>query len=90
MFQMPGLVQPPLTGQPPQIFGYDGLTNLQQLPPDMTAQMFADSNLLLDDSQDAKRRRIARVSFPHMPVEAAHMLRLASNEIARDANLVFL
>ncbi|KAL6819602.1 fungal-specific transcription factor domain-containing protein [Trichoderma sp. SZMC 28015] len=60
MFQMPGLVQPPLTGQPPQIFGYDGLTNLQQLPPDMTAQMFADSNLLLDDSQDAKRRRIAR------------------------------
>lgn len=85
MFQMPGLVQPPLTGQPPQIFGYDGLTNLQQLPPDMTAQMFADSNLLLDDSQDAKRRRIARVSFP-----AAHMLRLASNEIARDANLVFL
>ncbi|KAL7959682.1 fungal-specific transcription factor domain-containing protein [Trichoderma compactum] len=63
MFQMPGLVQPPLTSQPPQIFGSylsDGLTNLQQLPPDMTAQMFSDPNLLLDDSQDAKRRRIAR------------------------------
>ncbi|KAL7948954.1 fungal-specific transcription factor domain-containing protein [Trichoderma barbatum] len=63
MFQMPGLAQPSLTNQPPQIFGSfltDGLTSLQQLPPDMTAQMFSDSNLLLDDSHDAKRRRIAR------------------------------
>ncbi|KAL7936689.1 fungal-specific transcription factor domain-containing protein [Trichoderma chlorosporum] len=63
MFQIPGLVRPPLTNQPPQVFNSllaDGLASLQQLPPDMAAQIFADSNLLLDDSQDAKRRRISR------------------------------
>ncbi|KAH6611206.1 Zn2Cys6 transcriptional regulator [Trichoderma cornu-damae] len=63
MFQMPPLVPPPLTNQPPQIFGSylaDGLPDLQQLPPDMAAHMFPDSSLLLDDSSDAKRRRIAR------------------------------
>ncbi|KAF4978656.1 hypothetical protein FZEAL_4999 [Fusarium zealandicum] len=44
--------------QPPQIFGgYDGLP---QMHPDLAAQMFPDSAMLLDDSNDAKRRRIAR------------------------------
>ncbi|KAF5021163.1 hypothetical protein F66182_6809 [Fusarium sp. NRRL 66182] len=44
--------------QPPQIFGgYDGLP---QLPPEVAVQMFTDSAMLLDDSNDPKRRRIAR------------------------------
>ncbi|KAL7823283.1 N-terminal binuclear Zn cluster-containing protein [Trichoderma gracile] len=63
MFQAPPLGPPPLTHQPPQIFGSflpDGLPSVQQLPPDLAAHMFPDSSLLLDDSNDAKRRRIAR------------------------------
>lgn len=47
---------------PPQIFGgYDGMP--MQLPPDMTAHMFADHSTILDDANEAKRRRIARVSL---------------------------
>ena len=57
-FQLPAM-PPQVMNQPPQIFGaYDGLP---QLPPDLAAQMFTDSGLLLDDSNEAKRRRIARV-----------------------------
>ncbi|KAK5663112.1 hypothetical protein OQA88_6529 [Cercophora sp. LCS_1] len=59
-FQMP-MAAPPLMNQPPQIFGgYEqhGLP-IHQLPPELTAQMFGDHNLL-DDSNEAKRRRIAR------------------------------
>ncbi|KAF4465764.1 transcriptional activator Mut3p [Fusarium albosuccineum] len=56
-FQVPGMA-PPVMNQPPQIFGgYDGLP---QLPPEIAAQMFPDSAMLLDDSSDPKRRRIAR------------------------------
>ncbi|KAK0626710.1 fungal-specific transcription factor domain-containing protein [Immersiella caudata] len=60
-FQMP-MTAPPLMNQPPQIFG--GYTEhgmpLHQMPPDLSvAQMFGDHGLL-DDSQEAKRRRIAR------------------------------
>lgn len=65
-FQIPAMAQPPLMNQPPQIFGahaYDGM-QLQHLPADLTAQMFGDPNILLDDSNEAKRRRIARVSLP--------------------------
>ena len=63
-FQMPGMAAPSLINQPPQIFGgytHDGMP-LQHLPPDLTAQMFGDPNGLLDDANEAKRRRIARVS----------------------------
>lgn len=63
-FQMPAMAHPPLMNQPPQIFGahaYDGLP-MQHLPPELTAQMFGDPNGLLDDANEAKRRRIARVS----------------------------
>lgn len=63
-FQMPAMGHPPLMNQPPQIFGahaYDGLP-MQHLPPELTAQMFGDPNGLLDDANEAKRRRIARVS----------------------------
>lgn len=66
-FQMPALAQPPpLMNQPPQIFGadtYHGMP-MQHLPPDLTAQMFGDPSALLDDANEAKRRRIARVSDP--------------------------
>jgi hypothetical protein len=63
MFQMPPLVAPQLTNQPPQIFGSYLADGLPQLTPDMAAQLFPDSSMLLDDSLDAKRRRIARVSL---------------------------
>ena len=47
---------PQLMNPPPQIFGgYNGLQDL-----DLGAQMFGDGGLL-DDSVEAKRRRIARV-----------------------------
>jgi hypothetical protein len=57
-----GYTHPPLVNVPPQIFGnytHDG----QLIPanlPDMTGPMFPDPGLL-DDSNEAKRRRIARV-----------------------------
>ncbi|EGO60518.1 hypothetical protein NEUTE1DRAFT_56998 [Neurospora tetrasperma FGSC 2508] len=60
-FQMP-MAPPPLLNQPPQIFG--GYTEhgipIQQLPHDLAvAQMFGEHGLL-DDTSEAKRRRIAR------------------------------
>lgn len=63
-FQMP-IPPPPLLNQPPQIFGgyteHHGLP-ITQLHPDLVAaQMFADHGLL-EDTNEAKRRRIARVS----------------------------
>lgn len=64
---MPPLGQQPLTNQQSQIFGSflaDDLPNMQPLMPDMTGQVFPD-NLLLDDSLDGKRRRIARVGLLH-------------------------
>lgn len=63
-FQIPAMAQPPLMHQPPQIFGanaYDTM-QMQHLSPDLTAQMFGDPSMMLDDTTDAKRRRIARVS----------------------------
>jgi hypothetical protein len=63
-FQMPGMAPPPLMNPPPQIFGGytpDGLP-LQHLPPELAAQMFSDHGLM-DDTSEAKRRRIARVSL---------------------------
>jgi hypothetical protein len=63
-FQMPGMGRPPILNQPPQIFGGygpDGLPNVPQMPPDLAAHMFSESHLLMDDSNEAKRRRIARV-----------------------------
>ena len=63
-FQMP-MAAPPLMNPPPQIFGGYPEHGMQmhQLPPDLSvAQMFGDHGLL-DDSNEAKRRRIARVSL---------------------------
>ncbi|KAI9149270.1 N-terminal binuclear Zn cluster-containing protein [Paramyrothecium foliicola] len=61
-FQIPGM-PPPLVNQPPQIFGTygpDGLQQLSHFPHDLAAHMFPDSAMLLDDSNEAKKRRIAR------------------------------
>lgn len=64
-FQMP-MAPPVLLNQPPQIFGgYPGPDGMQ-MHPDLAAQMFADHGLL-DDTNEAKRRRIARVSLPRLP-----------------------
>ena len=61
-FQVPGMPPPQLMNQPPQIFGsyaHDG--GLSVLPPELAAQMAFDPTALLEDPNDAKRRRIARV-----------------------------
>jgi hypothetical protein len=57
-FRLPPIAAPPLMNQPPQIFG--GYHNMSQ--QELTAHMFGDPNSLLDDANEAKRRRIARVS----------------------------
>ncbi|OAA40364.1 Transcription factor [Metarhizium rileyi] len=61
-FQIPGMGPPPIMNQPPQIFGGygpDGLSNAQ-MPTDLAAHMFPDAHLLMEDTNEAKRRRIAR------------------------------
>ncbi|KZL85482.1 fungal specific transcription factor domain-containing protein, partial [Colletotrichum incanum] len=62
-FQMPHMGgPPPMMNQPPQIFGAytpDGMP-VQHMPPDLAAHMFGDPSTLLDDANEAKRRRIAR------------------------------
>ncbi|KAH6684318.1 fungal-specific transcription factor domain-containing protein [Halenospora varia] len=58
---MPQISAPPLMNPPPQIFGAyttDGLP-LQPNMPDMSQPIFGDGTLL-DESNEAKRRRIAR------------------------------
>ncbi|KAM4056225.1 fungal specific transcription factor [Hirsutella rhossiliensis] len=59
-FQIPGMAPPPLMNQPPQIFGTYGPDGLPQMPSDFASHMFPDSHLLMEDSNEAKRRRIAR------------------------------
>ena len=65
-FQIPpnAMPPPPPMGHhpPPQVFNtFDPATDsLSHLPPDYVNQMFSDSHLMFDESQDAKRRRIAR------------------------------
>ncbi|KYK61473.1 binuclear Zn cluster-containing protein [Drechmeria coniospora] len=59
-FQIPGMVPPPMMNQPPQIFGGYGTEGIPQLPPELASHMFSDSSLLMEDSNEAKRRRIAR------------------------------
>ncbi|KAG9233707.1 fungal-specific transcription factor domain-containing protein [Amylocarpus encephaloides] len=57
-FQMPQISAPPLMNPPPQIFGaytQDGLPHM----PDLSQGIFGDG-ILLDESSEAKRRRIAR------------------------------
>lgn len=58
-FQVPGMAPPIMNHPPPQVFGsYDGIP---QLHPEIAAQMFNDSAMMLEDANDPKRRRIARV-----------------------------
>ncbi|KAL6924987.1 hypothetical protein FSST1_002261 [Fusarium sambucinum] len=57
-FQVPGMAPPIMNHPPPQVFGsYDGIP---QLHPEIAAQMFNDSAMMLEDANDPKRRRIAR------------------------------
>jgi hypothetical protein len=61
---MPRVSAPPLMNPPPQIFGAysaDGLPIPANLP-DLAGPLFGDGTLL-DESNEAKRRRIARVGF---------------------------
>ena len=63
-FQMSGMSAPPLMNAPPTIFGAysaDGMP-MQANLPDMTGPIFTDGTLL-DESNEAKRRRIARVGY---------------------------
>jgi len=72
-FQMPPMGHQPLVNPPPQIFGaysHDGMP-LAHLPPELAAQMFPDPATLLDEANEAKRRRIARVGNP---LKRAHAL----------------
>ncbi|KAI0490951.1 N-terminal binuclear Zn cluster-containing protein [Xylaria cf. heliscus] len=59
-FQIPGMHPPPLINQPPSIFGAYSHDGLPVLPPELAAQMGFDPSALLDDVNEAKRRRIAR------------------------------
>jgi hypothetical protein len=65
-FQMPQISTPPLMNPPPQIFG--GYSSADGLPMpsnmvDLSQPIFGDGTLL-DESNEAKRRRIARVGYP--------------------------
>jgi hypothetical protein len=62
-FQMPQMAAPPLMNTPPQIFGAytaHGLPNMDL--PDLSQPIFGDGSLM-DESIEAKRRRIARVGL---------------------------
>lgn len=60
---MPQISAPPLMNPPPQIFGaYDAAGLPITSIPDLTGPLFGDGTLL-DESNEAKRRRIARVGF---------------------------
>ncbi len=61
-FAMPSQMSgPPLMNPSPQIFGgYDGLTAMNM--PDLSQPIFGDATLM-DESIEAKRRRIARVGY---------------------------
>ena len=77
-FQMPGMATPQLMNPPPPIFGPYGADGLpvQQLPPDLAGHMFSD-NVLMEDTNEAKRRRIARVR------ESPSLLLAGPSECAR-------
>jgi hypothetical protein len=63
---MPSSIAPPMMNPPPQIFGAystDGLP-MQANLPDLTGPMFIDGTQL-DESNEAKRRRIARVGLAY-------------------------
>ncbi|RDA83361.1 hypothetical protein CP532_3718 [Ophiocordyceps camponoti-leonardi (nom. inval.)] len=59
-FQIPGMAPPPVMNQPPQIFGPYGHEGMPHMASDFASHMFPDAHLLMEDSNEAKRRRIAR------------------------------
>ena len=64
-FPLPPITAPPLLNRPAQLFGntFDRLPPIH-MPADMAAaHMFgSDPNVYMEESNEAKRRRIARVS----------------------------
>lgn len=61
-YQMPHMAGPPMMNHQPQMYGAytaDGMPTMGM--PDMSQQMYGDGSMM-DDSIEAKRRRIARVS----------------------------
>ncbi|KAI0157645.1 N-terminal binuclear Zn cluster-containing protein [Xylariaceae sp. FL1272] len=58
-FQFTGIQQPTMMNPPPPIFGSYTHDGMPVLPPDLAAHMGFDASLL-DDANEAKRRRIAR------------------------------
>jgi hypothetical protein len=70
-FQMPQMASPPLMNPPPQIFGAyttHGLPNMDL--PDLSQPIFGDGSLM-DESIEAKRRRIARVGVVEFTAQLA-------------------
>ena len=63
-FHVHGMPPPQLANQPPQIFGTYLHDGMPVMPPDL--QMGFDPSSLMGDENEAKRRRIARVSL-HCP-----------------------
>lgn len=68
---------PPQVNQPPQIFGNYNADG-SPIPPNLTAPLFSDDDLLLDardddNPGDAKRRRIARVFRAVPPLNFAQL-----------------
>ncbi|KAF4594985.1 fungal specific transcription factor [Ophiocordyceps camponoti-floridani] len=59
-FQIPGMAPPPVMNQPPQIFGSYGPEGMSHMASDFASHMFPDAHLMMEDTNEAKRRRIAR------------------------------
>lgn len=71
-YAMPPMSAPQMMNPPPQIFGaYDGLSNINM--HDLSQPLFGDSTLL-DESIEAKRRRIARVVCPDVHGHSAGLI----------------
>ncbi|TGJ86027.1 hypothetical protein E0Z10_g2787 [Xylaria hypoxylon] len=89
-FHIPGMHPPPLMNQPPQIFGAYSHDGLPILPPELAAQMGFDPSALLDDVNEAKRRRIARVEKKRSPPKGAKYIEGLENRLGRMESLLRL
>ncbi|TAQ84558.1 hypothetical protein B7494_g7108 [Chlorociboria aeruginascens] len=90
-FRLPQVQPPPLMNPPPQIFGSydpDGLSVLSNLP-DMMDPIFTEG-MLMDESTEAKRRRIARVEKKRNPPKGAKYIEGLENRLGRMESLLRL
>ncbi|KAK2802615.1 hypothetical protein FQN51_004408 [Onygenales sp. PD_10] len=86
-----GFEMPTMANQPPQIFGAynpDG----SPVTPSLPGPIFADDHLTgnLDESNDAKRRRIARVEKKRNPPKGAKYIEGLENRLGRMESLLRL